>query len=46
MERTTKYILVNIVGLLSVATELLFIHNWGLGSFGLGLIVGSNLLFR
>jgi hypothetical protein len=44
MERTTKYILVNLVGVLFLVTELLLTHN--LGGFGLGLIIGSNLLFR
>jgi uncharacterized membrane protein HdeD (DUF308 family) len=46
MERTTKYILVNLAGLLSIIAGLLFSHSLGLSSFGLGLIIGSNLLFR
>lgn len=39
MERVTKYILVNLAGLLSILLGWLM---W----FGLGLIAGSNLLFR
>jgi len=47
MERVTKYILVKVAGLLSILLGWLTpsLLGW-LMWFGLGLIAGSNLLFR